>query len=576
MKILKSFPFVGVVGLLVLASCASGTSSSISSKASSKVEDGSSSSPESSLSSSSSSSSLAKYTITFVDEDGTSVLQTGLWTEGEIPTCPEPSKAEDDQYTYSFASWSPEVVPVVADATYTAVYNQIQRVYMITFENDDGSLIKKQTYTYGEIPSCDRPSKATDTEYSYTWGGWQPAIVNVVGDAVYKASFLKTTYPSTDGLIFSKNADGVSCTLTGIYNVDASVKNIVVPSLYQGLTVTSIGENSFGGTSATSVTLPPTITTIQPWAFHGCNTLTSVTLPSSLTSIGNLAFYGCTGLTTLVIPDSVTTLGQSAFDACTGLTSVTLPSALTSLSKSLFEGCTGLTSMVIPEGVTSLEDYAFDGCTGLTTVNLPDSLTHIGEQVFDQCTSLTYNVKNNVNYLGNSTHPYLAAVGASTSITSVTLEAGCKFVLDCAFDVFANATVVGDLANITLPDSLLEIGYAAFAALDITSLTLPSNLVYVASEAFSYCRKLTSISVPVGVTSLSEKVFEDCTALQSVSLLGVVTNFGASVFMDDAVLATLNYAGTMDQFNAATKDGTWNKNCTVLKSVVCSDGTVTL
>jgi hypothetical protein len=126
------------------------------------------------------------------------------------------------------------------------------------------------------------------------------------------------------------------------------------------------------------------------------------------------------------------------------------------------------------------------------------------------------NVKNNVNYLGNSTHPYLAAAGASASITSVTLEAGCKFVLGCAFDLFVDATKIGDLASVTLPDSLLELGYAAFSALNITSIVLPSNLVSMGNETFCFCRKLTSISVPASILTLNEKVFEDCTALKSV------------------------------------------------------------
>ena len=38
-----------------------------------------------------------------------------------------------------------------------------------------------------------------------------------------------------------------------------------------------------------------------------------------VTSIGDSAFYGCTGLTSVTIPDSVTSIGLEAFEGCTGL-----------------------------------------------------------------------------------------------------------------------------------------------------------------------------------------------------------------------------------------------------------------
>ena len=42
------------------------------------------------------------------------------------------------------------------------------------------------------------------------------------------------------------------------------------------------------------------VTSIDSYAFYGCNGLTSVTIPISVISIGNFAFYGCSSLTTIV------------------------------------------------------------------------------------------------------------------------------------------------------------------------------------------------------------------------------------------------------------------------------------
>ncbi len=69
---------------------------------------------------------INSYTIIFLDEDGTELCR-GEWSYGEMPSCDEPEKAEDELYWYSFANWTPEIVPVNGEAVYTAVYNAIEK-----------------------------------------------------------------------------------------------------------------------------------------------------------------------------------------------------------------------------------------------------------------------------------------------------------------------------------------------------------------------------------------------------------------------------------------------------------------
>ena len=137
---------------------------------------------------------LREYTVTW--KNGDTVLQSGKVAYGTKPayTGATPTKAATAQYTYTFKGWSPEIVAVTGDTTYTAEFNSVLREYTVTWKNGD-TVLQSGKVAYGTKPAYTgaTPTKAATAQYTYTFKGWSPEIVAVTGDTTYTAEFNATT-----------------------------------------------------------------------------------------------------------------------------------------------------------------------------------------------------------------------------------------------------------------------------------------------------------------------------------------------------------------------------------------------
>ena len=122
-------------------------------------------------------------TITFMN-DG-SVYDRQVIKEGEMPLAPtvNPTKPSTDEYSYIFKGWDADgdgnvdeiTAATVEGATYTAVYEQVDRRWEVRYYAEDKETYLGSLYVLGEIEDGTEPTapvKPADVQYTYTFDKW--------------------------------------------------------------------------------------------------------------------------------------------------------------------------------------------------------------------------------------------------------------------------------------------------------------------------------------------------------------------------------------------------------------------
>lgn len=366
---------------------------------------------------------------------------------------------------------------------------------------------------------------------------------------------------------FAAGESNLSITSYGDFAVVTKCKTtatgtIDIPSEYNGVNVTHIGNN----------------------AFSGCVKITEINIPSSIVDVGNNAFDGCDALRKVTFAGSSVTIDNAAFNNCSSLESVILPSALKKIPERMFYGCRALSSIEIPSTVTSIGKEAFGVCESLTKVDIPASTTSIGKNAFIGCSSVSsYNVTS-----GNSVYKSIDGVlygqyeskysliqypNAKTSST-YSVASGTKTIADYAFGDNAYLT------KITLPSGVEKLdNFAFYNCKNLAEITIPSSVTVFGSQSFGRCSALKNITIPAnvdtfesafymsglenviisnGVETIGTKAFENCTNLKSVAIPESVKTIGIGAFYGCTSLGNLSIPSTVTTISRGAFQGCEN------------------
>jgi len=177
-----------------------------------------------------------------------------------------------------------------------------------------------------------------------------------------------------------------------------------INSISLGINIYDIGDYSFSGCSATTISINKGVLTIGDGAFKDCVNLTSLTIPNSVMAIGISVARGCTSLASILISNSLTSISQTMFEGCTSLTSVVLPNSITNLGLECFSGCIALEYIELSDNITYIGEKAFYGCASLTSIHIPTNvdLTTIKENTFAGSGLVEIYIPNNINEIESS------------------------------------------------------------------------------------------------------------------------------------------------------------------------------
>ena len=264
----------------------------------------------------------------------------------------------------------------------------------------------------------------------------QTTLEEVAKEIASLATFEKVSDSLKKEFIFTELVDGTLSVKAGPYC--QGKEEIVIPSTYEGKTVSEIESESFQNLTKLKVLrFAPNskIKKIGDYAFRGCTNLKYAVIPQSVTQIGRSAFKSCSSELMIYCEAETRPSGYcdeygyywygSAYCIWYGTTdyietenykfgvkidgtlsiskylgsdaNVVIPEnyngkSITSIGGSAFEGKNRMKSVTLPSTLTRISWNAFENCSQLKEIHVPNKVTEIGDNAFQGCTNLKYAV----------------------------------------------------------------------------------------------------------------------------------------------------------------------------------------
>lgn len=276
------------------------------------------------------------------------------------------------------------------------------------------------------------------------------------------------------------------------------------------------------------------------------------------------AFKGCEYITEIIIPDGVTLIGDNAFDYCTSLKKVNIPSTVERIGAEVFNGSANVEIDVCEEnpyysgkGNCLVEKEGGTLISGFNSSVIPDDLEikKIAPFAFYKCKELKeITIPESVAEIGEEAFAYCEA------LTKVTIK-GSETI---GYNAFGSCV---SLESLELPNNLKTVGISAFAHAAICEVVIPEGTDRIERSAFSYCEKLETVDMADSVTFIGDSAFMNCKALAKIDLPASLTVIEEYAFRWCVNLASVTFPEGVKEIGYYTFNG-----CASLTSVTFANG----
>ena len=353
----------------------------------------------------------------------------------------------------------------------------------------------------------------------------------------------------------------------GVFSQCYALKSIRIPS-----SVRMIKDEVFWGAGIESIDIPDSVTYMGAGVFENCYELQSVRLSNNLSSIEKYAFFGCDALQEITIPTSVMKIEEDAFRGCSKDIKVYYDGTVEQFDKIAlyyaeddvllfdcieFIQCTDgdkcfheifgfrddrlilsedkKTLLHVPQKV--LYDSYFSVNNRFYNLIIPYGVKDFAEDAFDD---FEYDDMFDAIYIPRTVEDVWGIFANSPKFDRVVVQEGHPFYdsrEDCGslIETATNTLEYGGFGVTQIPLSVTHIGYAAFddtfCSIDSRgTVSLHNNIKTIGERAFYWARMEGDIlEIPEGVVSIGSNAFVG-NYFRSVILPTTLTELGHVAF----------------------------------------------
>ncbi len=289
----------------------------------------------------------------------------------------------------------------------------------------------------------------------------------------------------------------------------------------------------FGKCPLEKVTILEGAEKIEPYTFKGYDKLKEITLPNSITELGTCCFDK-TRITELIIPGNIPSIGTLDTYGLNGQ----------------YLGHFPLEKVTILDGVKRIEQYAFKGYENLKEITLPDSITELGPGCFDKTSITELIIPGKISSIGTkNTYGLNGQYLGHFPLEKVVILDGVKRIERYAFKGYDK------LKEITLPDSMTELGPGCFDQTSIKELVIPGNISSIGTK-HTYGLNgqhlghfpLEKLTILDGVKRIEQYAFKGYNELKEFNCYSPTISIGENAF-SETKLKKVNMSSALDSIN---------------------------